>query len=62
MSDSSDKQDSADLEQRPKRIPDNENAKSKQPFEKPKLTFVAPKLIKYGEVTELTGFFGVISP
>ncbi|GAA5507263.1 lasso RiPP family leader peptide-containing protein [Novipirellula caenicola] len=34
----------------------------KPPFEKPKLTFTPPKLVKHGEVTELTGFFGAFSP
>jgi hypothetical protein len=35
---------------------------SKQPFIEPKLTYVAPKLVKHGDVTELTGFFGPFSP
>jgi hypothetical protein len=61
MSDSSAKQKSPSAGVRTN-IADSGNAKSKQPFEKPKLTFVAPKLVKHGEVTELTGFFGAFSP
>ena len=34
----------------------------KRPFTEPKLTFVAPKLVKRGTVEELTGFFGTFSP
>ncbi|WP_372720131.1 lasso RiPP family leader peptide-containing protein [Novipirellula sp.] len=44
-------------------VSDNANAALvKRPFEKPKLTFTPPKLVKHGEVTELTGFFGAFSP
>jgi hypothetical protein len=38
----------------------------KLPFEKPKLSFTRPQLIKHGDVTALTaiggGFFGTFSP
>ena len=61
MSDSSAKPDSAQPSVRTK-IADHGKSNSKQPFKKPKLTFVAPKLVKHGEVTELTGFFGAFSP
>ena len=60
MSDLSDKQDSPRADAHGN-VADGGTAKSKQPFEKPKLTFVPPKLVKQGEVTELTGFFGPFS-
>ena len=34
----------------------------KQPFAEPKLTFIEPKLVKHGGVTQVTGFFGTFSP
>jgi len=35
----------------------------KRPFTKPKLTFVAPKLVKHGGLADVTaGFFGEFSP
>lgn len=43
-------------------VAESGKAETKQPLEKPKLTFVEPKLVKHGEVTELTGFFGAFSP
>lgn len=38
-------------------------AEEKQPFEEPKLTYVTPKLVVHGEVTDLTqGFLGYFTP
>ena len=34
----------------------------KRPFKEPKLTYVTPKLVEHGEVTDLTGFFGTFYP
>ena len=34
----------------------------KRPFIVPKLTFVTPKLVKHGDLVEVTGFFGTFSP
>ncbi len=35
----------------------------KEPFEEPKLTFVKPKLVRHGSVSEVTaGFFGPFYP
>ena len=42
--------DSKDVDQRPR-----------HEYVEPKLTYVAPKLIKHGTVTELTGYFGTYS-
>jgi hypothetical protein len=43
-------------------VGDETNPTAKQPFVKPKLTFVRPKIVKHGSITELTGFFGAFSP
>lgn len=38
-------------------------SRSKKKWEKPKLTFVKPKLTKHGKLEEVTGqFFGAFSP
>ena len=38
-------------------------SKEKQPFVEPKLTFVEPKLVKHGDVKDITaGFFGGFYP
>ena len=43
--------------------PDTETtSQTKQPFTTPRLTYVPPKLVKHGNVTELTGFIGTFSP
>jgi len=34
----------------------------KKPWQEPKVLFVEPKLTKHGELKELTGFFGSLSP
>ena len=38
------------------------NTTEKRPFTEPKLTFVTPKLVKHGDLVEVTGFFGGFSP
>jgi hypothetical protein len=37
-------------------------AQTRPSYAKPKLSYVAPKLVKHGDVGELTGFFGPFSP
>jgi hypothetical protein len=38
-------------------------AEEKRPFEEPKLTYVTPKLIEHGKVTDITqAFFGEFYP
>jgi hypothetical protein len=38
-------------------------AKKRQPFVEPKLTFVEPRLVKHGSVEKITaGFFGTFYP
>ena len=37
-------------------------AEEREPFVKPKLKFVEPKLENHGEFTKITGFFGTFSP
>lgn len=44
-----------------------ETSESRKPYIEPKLTFVEPKLTKYGDATKVTatdgnGFFGDFSP
>jgi len=42
-----------------------EHKGEKKSFEEPKLTFIEPKLTKYGDATKITtqnGFFGAFSP
>ena len=34
----------------------------KRKITEPKLTFVTPKLVKHGDLVEVTGFFGGFSP
>ena len=34
----------------------------KRPFIEPKLTFVTPKLVKHGDLVDVTGVFGTFSP
>ena len=36
--------------------------KKKRAFTEAQLTFVEPKLVKQGHLTEVTGFFGTFSP
>ena len=37
-------------------------SEEKRPFTEPKLTFMTPKLVKHGDLVEVTGFFGTFSP
>ena len=39
-----------------------QDVQGKLPFTEPKLTFVEPKLVKRGNVTDVTAFIGVFSP
>ena len=42
-----------------------DSSQTKKPFTEPKLTFIEPKLTKYGDATKVTagnGFFGPFSP
>ena len=34
----------------------------KRPFIEPKLTFVTPKLVKHGDLVDVTGFFSTFHP
>ena len=40
-----------------------EEGQPKQPFTEPRLTFIEPKLVKHGDVADVTaGFFGAFYP
>jgi hypothetical protein len=42
---------------------DTSSTPHRRPWEKPKLTFIAPKLTRHGKLEDVTGqFFGAFSP
>jgi len=48
------------LDQEDSQIP--QQPTGKQQWQEPKLAFVKPKLSKHGELKEVTGFFGDLTP